>query len=366
MKFHSLLSLVPALVLVGASDPAAGQTVPDTVAEATDMSTAIPLAPIRVTVLRSPLRLTETPYPVTVERPAGGGAGLSLADALGAVPGLQVDNRYNFALGDRLSVRGLGARAQFGVRGVKVLVDGIPATMPDGQTSMSHVDPRWVERAEVVRGPASSLWGNAAGGVIQLETPSSPLDGPLASISALAGSHGLLRYGADAGWGAEAGGSTSADPGGRGGDAGPPGMGVRASVSRLSYDGFRAHSAAARAFASARADWRGRAGALTVVAHGVSYEAENPGSLSMEALSEDPSQAYGFNVAQGTGESAEQAQLGVTWRRELGGVEAAQAAVLELTGWALTRSLDNPIPAVVIDLERTAAGARTLIRGDAT
>src|SRR5690606_9117324 len=79
-------------------------------------------------------------------------------------------NRYNFALGERISIRGFGARSQFGVRGVKVLVDGLPATFPDGQTSLSHVDLGLLARTEVIRGPAAALYGNTAGGVIQLET----------------------------------------------------------------------------------------------------------------------------------------------------------------------------------------------------
>ncbi|MDX1676085.1 MAG: TonB-dependent receptor plug domain-containing protein, partial [Longimicrobiales bacterium] len=223
--------------------------------DTTAADTAFPLAPIRVTVLRTPLQLAETPYAVTVERPAGTGPGLTLAEALGTVPGLQVDNRYNFSQGDRISVRGLGARAQFGVRGVKVLVDGVPATLPDGQTSLSHVDPRWIERAEVVRGPASSLWGNASGGVLQLGTGDPPVAGLDASASVTGGSHGLTRYAGRAGWGSglEADGSTepAVAPG-----LGTPRLGFRASASRLLYDGFREHASADKRFLSARADWR--------------------------------------------------------------------------------------------------------------
>ena len=339
--------------------------------------TAIPLAPIRVTVLRTPLLLEETPFAVTVERVEATGPGLTLAEALGPVPGLQVDNRYNFSQGDRISVRGLGARAQFGVRGVKVLVDGIPATLPDGQTSLSHLDPRSVERAEVVRGPASSLWGNAAGGVIQLATGAAPRSGATASATALGGAHGLTHYGGQAGWGAESGRS---DEDGRDPEGG---WGVRASASRLVYDGFRAYAAADKRFASARAGWRGERDALRVVAHGVSYEAENPGSLSAELMAEDRTQAYPFNVAQQTGEAAQQAQVGVTWVRTFGGrgdsvvsgspvippassprrTGALGVGSVEVTGWALTRELDNPIPPVIIDLGRVAGGVRASVRG---
>ncbi|MDX1675933.1 MAG: TonB-dependent receptor, partial [Longimicrobiales bacterium] len=109
-----------------------------------------------------------------------------------------------------------------------------------------------------------------------------------------------------------------------------------------------------------------------LVAHAVAYEADNPGSLSGALLAEDRTQAYAFNVAQGTGESARQAQLGVTWRRHLGDPPPARAAAVEPGGtgptldvaaWALTRDLDNPIPPVVIDLSRWAAGLRAAVRG---
>jgi iron complex outermembrane receptor protein len=345
-RFYSLL--LTALVLpcaVGAQGPpvSTDTTTPDTLPG----DTVIPIAPIRVTVLRTPLRLSETPFAVTVERPEGAGPGLTLAEALGSVPGLQVDNRYNFSQGDRLSVRGLGARAQFGVRGLKVLVDGIPATLPDGQTSLSHVDPLRIEGAEVVRGPASSLWGNAAGGVVQLET--GPPSGA-ASASVLAGAHGLVHWTGEAGWGGGSGASAS------GSDV--AGWGASASASRLLYGGFRDHAAADKWFGSARAEWTGERDALRLVAHGVSYHARNPGSLSDSLLAVDRTQAYGFNVVQKTGEAAEQAQVGLTWTRSFG-----SGGGLEVTAWALTRELDNPIPPVIIDLGRVAAGVRASVRG---
>lgn len=374
MTPRAVLRLLLALLLPAG---AGAQVRPDTVPSPSDTTRAIPLAPIRVTVLRTPLRLSETPYAVTVERVVRSGPGLTLAEALGSVPGLQVDNRYNFSQGDRISVRGLGARAQFGVRGVKVLVDGIPATLPDGQTSLSHLDPRWVERAEAVRGPASSLWGNAAGGVIQLQTPAPPRRGAGGAVTALAGSHGLKHLGASAGWGSVP--DDTAPAGAR-----RSGLGIRAAASRLVYDGFRDHAAADKRFASGRAEWRGGRDAVSVAAHAVAYDASNPGSLSSDLLAADRTQAYDFNVVQETGESAEQVQLGVTWTRTPGGPGAGVAGseppapttlggaatpglqpgpTVEVSAWALRRELDNPIPPVIIDLSRWAAGVRASVRG---
>src|SRR5690606_21579144 len=96
---------------------------------------------------------------------------------------------------ERLSIRGFGARAQFGIRGVKVVVDGIPATLPDGQTTLNHLDLASLGRVEVIRGPASALWGNGAGGVLQLETELPPVAGFRQELESVAGSNGFLRLG---------------------------------------------------------------------------------------------------------------------------------------------------------------------------
>src|SRR5688572_31788126 len=125
------------------------------------------LAPTVVTVTRTPLELSRAPFAVGVttrDQIQRGKPGLALDEALAGIAGVQVDNRYNYALGERISIRGFGARAQFGVRGVRVLLDGIPMTLADGQTSLNNVDVAMLARAEVVRGPASAVHGNASGG----------------------------------------------------------------------------------------------------------------------------------------------------------------------------------------------------------
>ena len=93
---------------------------------------------------------------------------LGLDESLSRVPGLFMQNRYNFAQDLRLSIRGFGARGQFGIRGVKVLVDGIPETLPDGLGSVDSIDLGATSQIEVIRGPSSALYGNASGGVISL------------------------------------------------------------------------------------------------------------------------------------------------------------------------------------------------------
>src|SRR2546421_198377 len=98
-----------------------------------------------------------------------------LDEALVTVPGVYAANRYNFSLDQRISIRGFGARSQFAVRGIKVLVDGIPQTLPDGQGQLTNLELGAADRIEILRGSASALFGNASGGVISIWTdPTAP------------------------------------------------------------------------------------------------------------------------------------------------------------------------------------------------
>jgi iron complex outermembrane receptor protein len=315
---------------------AAAQTAPRDTTPAT-------LDTLSVRVLRVPLPAARAPYAMSVaEGPELTRArpGLGLDETLAAVPGVQVDNRFNYALGERISIRGFGARAQFGVRGIRVLVDGIPATLPDGQTTLNHVDPATLGRAEVIRGPAAALYGNASGGVIRLSTLE-PEDAPLAAgARVLGGSDGLLR--------------TEGSAGGRAGA-----LWYRADASRLRYDGFRAHASADNLLGGGVVGFRRGGTEARLTGRFVRYEALNPGSLTDSLLRVDRTQAFARNVAQRTGEEGRQAQLGATLERRMG------AAALEVAAYGLTRSLDNPIPDRVIDLERRVGGARAALSGRA-
>ena len=93
---------------------------------------------------------------------------LGLDEALAGVPGLYMQNRYNFSQDLRVAIRGFGLRSSFGIRGIKIFVDDIPETLPDGQAQVDSIDLGSAERIEVLRGPASSLYGNASGGVISV------------------------------------------------------------------------------------------------------------------------------------------------------------------------------------------------------
>src|SRR5436189_3999681 len=138
-----------------------------------DTAKPYPLPPLTVSVTRTELPLRKVPLSIhTVDRaqisrakPTWG-----LDEALANVPGVFVANRYNFSQDQRISIRGFGARSAFALRGIKILVDGIPQTLPDGQGQLTNLELGEVDRIEVLRGSSSALFGNASGGVIGLWT----------------------------------------------------------------------------------------------------------------------------------------------------------------------------------------------------
>ena len=147
-----------------------------------------------VTAVREAAPLDRLPLAVSAvgrDRFAPGEKSLSLAEALRQVPGLHVAERNNPSQGPRLMARGLGARAAFGVRGVKVLLDGVPLTTPDGQTQLGNIDLAAAGRVEVLRGPNSSLYGNAGGGVVSVHTRRPEAAGVRVKPRLVAGSDGL-------------------------------------------------------------------------------------------------------------------------------------------------------------------------------
>ncbi|MEJ2539426.1 MAG: TonB-dependent receptor plug domain-containing protein [Gemmatimonadota bacterium] len=310
--------------------------------------TVITLEPLEVEVLRSLGDGARTPYAVaglgpaqlSPDRPAG-----FLSDALSALPSLEVQNRFNFAVGERLSVRGFGARAQFGVRGLRVVLDGIPATLPDGQTTLDHVNPQVLERVELLRGPGSALYGNGAGGVLLLRTRR-PEPGRRITVWSQGGSHGFLQLSGAA-------------------ERSVGTMASRVQISRMAYDGFRGdgedgtYGEAERWTTTASHRMELGGGDLQVSLVGVDLDAENPGSLPADLLDDPSRPAWGFNVAQGTGKTVRQLQAGAAWDRGWSALET-QAAF-----WALTRDVNNPIPTSIIDLGRTALGGRLAAGGDA-
>ncbi len=131
------------------------------------------LEPVVVSATRSEQNAFDAPASVNVidaDTIRSAGAQVNLSESINRVPGITALNRQNYAQDLQLSIRGFGARSTFGIRGVRVLVDGIPATMPDGQGQVSNIALSSAGRIEVLRGPLAQLYGNAAGGVVQVFT----------------------------------------------------------------------------------------------------------------------------------------------------------------------------------------------------
>ncbi|HEX6939385.1 MAG TPA: TonB-dependent receptor [Longimicrobiales bacterium] len=329
-----VVAALAALPLVTAAHSAFAQQPPPA-------DTVLALDSLTVTVLRARSRAADAPYAVEAlirgvadrARPA-----LGLDEAFRGVAGVQVDNRYNLALGERISIRGIGARSQFGVRGIKVVVDGIPATLPDGQTSLSHVDPGALGRVELLRGPAAVLWGNAAGGVLQLETAAPAMVPLRQTFEAASGADALLRV-------------SATTEGVRGRAA------YRFSVSRRSTHGHREWSDADDLHANAQLRYGAGAGELRLTGGFTRYDAHNPGALSAAQLAEDRTQAHGVNRDQRTGEEATEGRLGATWRRPIAPGE------VEVSAYGVAKRLENPIPPTIIDVDRIVGGARVIVHG---
>jgi iron complex outermembrane receptor protein len=334
--------------------PAGARQLPSVAAPERGPADSIPLPPrllapdsvptarldeIVVSALRLPIGITDAAYAVASNGPdmtRRGRAGLGLTEPLHGIPGVQVDNRYNYALGERITVRGFGARTQFGIRGVRVLVDGIPATMPDGQTTLNHLDLGTIDQVEVVRTPVAALYGNAAGGVIAIRTARPP-SSPIALMSRfVTGSDGLARRQASVG------GSTHAGS-------------YLLHAGRLDYDGYRHHSSAQNRYLSARAATDIGPASVSLAFHSAAYDALNPGALTDSLLRIDRTAAFPFNVAQATGESGRHSQAGVTVEGPL------RRFVLAASLYGLRRELENPIPPRIIDLSRKAGGFRMSI-----
>lgn len=328
------------LLALALATPAARDTAP------ADTTPPRPVPPLRVTVTRAPEPLRDVAGAVTVvdaSRRESAGKRVSLRDALEAVPGVFVADRHNFSLGDRIVLRGAGARAQFGVRGIQVIADGIPLTLPDGQAALGNLDLGSADRIEVLRGPASSLYGNAAGGVIRVESGPFP-DAPLApSARFTAGADGFRQE----------------EMGGGGSDG-------RVSWlfhgTHLRTDGYRRHAAAEM--------WRANLVARDTLPGGGELRgvldlfqlplAQNPGSLDHATAISDPRSVRSTQLSQGTGERSGQLQGGLSLATPLGAGPTLRASI-----WALGRSVWNPIPDRVIRLGRSAAGARSLLSGEA-
>ncbi|WP_348673177.1 TonB-dependent receptor [uncultured Abyssibacter sp.] len=244
---------------------------------------------------------------------------LSLDTWLQQVPGVFAQNRYNLAQGLRPSIRGFGARAAFGVRGIQVLVDGVPLTLPDGQTELDVLDLEAVERIDVIRGPAAALFGNAAGGVIAIETADPP-ESFETGARITAGELGLRR------WRATLGGGLGAD------------TSARLALGEQRLDGARDHANSQVRRLNARSRTGLANGRVKFNASALDVTAQDPGSLTRAQVDDDPGQAAANNLRFDAGERIRQQRLSGRWLR------TTRTASWSLQGFAGQRLFENRLP----------------------
>ncbi|WP_414648821.1 TonB-dependent receptor family protein [Dokdonella sp.] len=271
--------------------------------------------------------------------------GVGVSGTLAGVPGLIARDRQNYAQDTQISVRGFGARATFGVRGIRLYTDGIPATMPDGQGQVSHFNLFGGGRIEILRGPFSSLYGNSSGGVIQLWSVE-PSPEPEVVVQSSIGPDDSRTLGTRLR-----------------GTAGT--MGYVVAAQRFLTDGYRDHSAAERTQVDTKLTFDlGSAGALNVIAGRLDApEALDPLGLTWAQVQEDPAQATAAANIYNTRKSVVQNQAGLLYALPVGDT------TLHASTWAGERRVEqflalpvgaqaNPLNSGgVIDLDNSYGGS---------
>lgn len=279
---------------------------------------------------------------------------INLSEGLSGVPGLQIANRQNYAQDLQMSIRGFGARSTFGVRGVRIYVDGIPATMPDGQGQTSNIDIGSIDHIDVLRGPFSALYGNSSGGVINVTTARGTQP-PTLRFSSNYSSFGTWRNSVSA--------SGSTGDGSHKGD-----VDYLISGSKMTTHGFRQHSDAQKTLGNAKLGVQlDDVSHLTLSLNSVHLDANDPGGLTREMWKRDPHQVARNVSLYDARKSVDQTQAGLHYTREL-----SENDSLSVMTWAGVRETTQyqSIPAAtqlskahhaggVIDLARHYQGIDT-------
>ena len=321
-------------------------------AQADEADTQAALDEITVSATRTGTSAKDTPaavYTVRQDQIQHHQMQVDLSESLAAVPGVQIKNRRNYAQDTQISVRGFGARTAFGVRGVRIYVDDIPATLPDGQGAISHIDLGSARRIEVLNGPMSALYGNASGGVmlVQSEEGQNP---PSIETHANAGRYGTYQYGIKA----------------SGGGNGKELPAYMLSLARFQTDGYRDHSSAFKNMANANVKWQLDNGAtLKLIANSVNTRADDPQGLTRAQWQQNPRQASPSAIAYNVRKEQQQVQGGLVYEQALDAHHSIKAVLyggerkaLQFQSIPKAVQQNNPGHAGgVIDLRRRYYGA---------
>ncbi|MEX2574783.1 MAG: TonB-dependent receptor [Balneolaceae bacterium] len=290
--------------------------------EATHSSITIDRASISVTTLQRSMS------DMTARRAS------SLDELTFSLPGVWVSNRENHALGERMSVRGMGWRSPFGVRGIQIILDGIPLTVADGQTILNMVDPAMVQSLELLRGPSATFWGNSSGGVLYMRTQP-PADAPNFMFRSYMGSFNTMKH--EGRWHDRIG-----------------GVNWNAYGSYYDTDGFREHNSARlyRGGISAGFDITEDSNLEARLSYAGMPNAQHPGSLTLENAMNDPDSAYPDFAENNARKNFQQVMSSLTYRHDF------ETGLLTLSGHGTHRDLENPLPFGFISVDRLAGGTR--------
>ena len=309
------VAFIPAIVFVGGA--AFGQAA-DRDTDATGLEEII----VRATRMERPAnKIAAAISVIGKDEIQRGRQQLGLDESLSGVPGVFIQNRFNFSRDLRISIRGFGARSAFGIRGVKILVDGIPETLPDGQSNSDGIDLGSTERIEVIRGPSSSLYGNASGGVINITSERGPSI-PFVETRLSAGEFGFSQVQFKAG-----------------GDTGR--LNYLLNISDMQYDGYRTHSETENTSLNARLTFTiDDESELAIVLHATDQPVANdPGGINLAQAQADPTSARQRNVDFATGEVMKQQRFGLSYRKSFG-----ERHEIRLRNYYVWRDFANLLP----------------------
>ena len=271
---------------------------------ADDLAQDIAVLPtLHVEATRTDTTYLQTPASVfRIDAPqADNSSQVNLTEVVKGIPSLQIRNRENYAQDLQLSMRGFGARSTFGVRGIRLYVDGIPATMPDGQGQTSNIDLSSLDHVEVLTGPFSSLYGNSSGGTILTSTKEGQGKDSI-ELSYSGGSHDKSRAGLVL----------------QGGAKGKNEPSYVISSSYFDTDGYREHSGAEKVLNNAKLSWNLDDGSkINWVTNYVKIHADDPQGLTRDQWNANPKQQVPFLKQFNVRKDIEQTQTGVTWSKPI-------------------------------------------------
>lgn len=308
-----------------------------------------PLHEVVITATRvavDPFNIPAAISSVSAEQLRNDALGVNLADDVMTVPGLLARNRYNYAQDQQISIRGIGANSAFGIRGVRVYQDGIPATGPDGQGQVSQFNIDSASRLEILRGPFSALYGNSSGGVVQLFTATGN-GPPQLRTGVVYGSFGNLRASLNAL-----------------GSAGP--LGYNLDFSHFRVDGYRDHSSARSESFNSKLNYSlNDANRLTLVANVISRpQAQDPLGVTPTQFAADPESTDPAAIRFNTRKSLHQQQAGLIYDLDISDSQAVRVtgyyghrAVLQFLSIPTATQGAPTSAGGVVDLGRRYGGA---------